>query len=252
MDNVIVKEYDSVKITRRGTESANDPVIVETTIDLLVNGTRLSSIVTTPGMHKELVVGYLVTEGAITSGDDIQGIEQNGNRVDVKIKSFEHFNLWYELRSSGCIGINWEHRDEDLFLPVKQTFGIGVILDSLKFLYSDVHERTRGAHMACLVDASGNMKYVALDVGRHNAIDKVVGAATLAGADITKLFLLSSGRQPAGMVMKAVRAGVPLVVSKAAPVSSGIDSARRANLTLACFADREKVKAFSCPERITV
>jgi FdhD protein len=252
MDNVIVKEYDSVKITRRGREPANDPVIVETTIDLLVNGIRLSSIVTTPEMHKELVVGYLVTEGAIKSRDDIQGIEQNGNRVDVKIKSFEHFNLWYELRSSGCIGINWEHRDEDLFLPVEQTFGIGVILDSLKFLYSDIHERTRGAHMACLVDARGDMKYVALDVGRHNAIDKVVGAATLAGADITKLFLLSSGRQPAGMVMKAVRAGVPLVVSKAAPVSSGIDSARRANLTLACFADREKVKAFSCPERITL
>jgi FdhD protein len=54
------------------------------------------------------------------------------------------------------------------------------------------------------------------------------------------------------MVMKASRAGIPLVVSKAAPISSGIDSARRANLTLCCFADKEKVKAFSCPERIIV
>jgi FdhD protein len=252
MSSMIVREYDSVKITRNGKEPAKDPVIVETTIDLLVNGTRLSSIVTTPEMHKELVVGYLVTEGAIKSRDDIQGIEQNGNKVDARIKSFEHFNLWYELRSSGCIGINWEHRDEDLYLPIVQKFGINMILDSLRYLYSDIHERTRGAHMACLVDAAGSMKYVALDVGRHNAIDKVVGAATLARDDITKLFLLSSGRQPAGMVMKAVRAGVPLVVSKAAPVSSGIDSARRANLTLACFADREKVKAFSCPERIMV
>jgi FdhD protein len=251
MDSVIVKEYDSTKITRRGREPAKDPVIVETTIDLLVNGTRLSSIVTTPEMHKELVVGYLLTEGAITSGGDIQGIEQNGNKVDVKIKSFEHFNLWYELRSSGCIGINWEHRDEGLFLPVGQTFGIGVILDSLKYLQSDVQGRTRGAHVACLIDADGRLLYNALDVGRHNAIDKVVGAATLAGTGLTKLFMLSSGRQPAGMVMKAVRAQIPLVVSKAAPVSSGIDSARRANLTLACFADKEKVKAFSCPERIT-
>jgi FdhD protein len=203
-------------------------------------------------MHKELVVGYLITEGAVRSKDDIQGIEQKDNKVDVKIKNFEHFDLWYELRSSGCIGINWEHRDEDLFLPVGQKFNIDVILDSLKYLYSDIHERTRGAHMACLVDAQGNSKYTALDVGRHNAIDKVVGAATLEGADITKLFLLSSGRQPAGMVMKAARAGVPLVVSKAAPISSGIDGARRANLTLCCFADKEKLKAFSCPERIIV
>jgi FdhD protein len=252
MDGLIVTEYDSVKITRKGREPAKDPVITETTIDLLVNGTKLSSIVTTPEMHKELVVGYLITEGAVRSRDDIQGIEQNGNKVDVKIKNFEHFDLWYELRSSGCIGINWEHRDEDLFLPVGQKFNIDVILDSLKYLYSDIHERTRGAHMACLVDAQGNSKYTALDVGRHNAIDKVVGAATLEGADITKLFLLSSGRQPAGMVMKAARAGVPLVVSKAAPISSGIDGARRANLTLCCFADKEKLKAFSCPERIIV
>lgn len=252
MDGPLVKEYDSVKITRKGKEPAKDPVIVETTIDLLVNGIRLSSIVTTPEMHKELVVGYLITEGAVKSRDDIQGIEENGSKVDVKIKNFEHFDLWYELRSSGCIGINWEMRDEDISLPVEQTFNVGMILDSLKYLYSDIHERTRGAHMACLVDAQGNAMHTALDVGRHNAIDKVVGAAVLEGEDITKLFLLSSGRQPAGMVMKAARAGVPLVVSKAAPISSGIDSARRANLTLCCFADKEKVKAFSCPERLVV
>ncbi|MDI6896711.1 formate dehydrogenase accessory sulfurtransferase FdhD [Methanocella conradii] len=245
-----VREYDSVKITRRGREPARDQVMVEATIDLLVNGTRLSSIVTTPEMHRELVVGYLITEGAISSMNDVQGIEQDGNKVDVKIKNFEHFNLWYELRSSGCIGINWEHRDEDLFLPIDQRFGIDVILDSLGYLYSDIHKKTRGAHTACLVDADGEVRYRALDVGRHNAIDKVVGAAALAGEDVTKMFLLSSGRQPAGMVMKAARAGIPLVVSKAAPISSGIESARRANLTLACFADGEKVKAFSCPERI--
>lgn len=252
MDSLLVKEYDSVRVTRNGKEPAKDPVIIEMTIDLLVNGTRLSSIVTTPEMHRELVVGYLITEGAIRSMGDIQGIEEKGNKVDVKIKSFEHFDLWYELRSSGCIGINWEHRDEGLFLPVEQTFGIGVILDSLKYLYSEVHERTRGAHMACLVDASGQARHIALDVGRHNAIDKVVGTAALAGDDITRMFMLSSGRQPAGMVMKASRAKIPLVVSKAAPISSGIDSARRTNLTLCCFADKEKVKAFSCPERIIV
>ncbi len=252
MSGAIIKEYDSVKVTRKGKEPAKDPVIVETTIDLLVNGTRLSSIVTTPEMHKELVVGYLITEGAVRSRNDIQGIEENGSKVDVKIRNFEHFDLWYELRSSGCIGINWENRDEDLFLPLEQKFGICVVLDSLKYLYSDIHERTRGAHMACLVDAQGNSKHIALDVGRHNAIDKVVGAATLAGEDITKMFMLSSGRQPAGMVMKAARAKIPLVVSKAAPISSGIDSARRANLTLCCFADKEKLKAFSCPERILV
>lgn len=248
----VIREYDSVKITRTGREQASDKVMIDETIDLLVNGTRLSSIVTTPEAHKELCVGYLVTEGAVRSRDDILGVEQQGKRVNIKVRNFEHFDLWYELRSSGCIGINWEQRDDDVKLPVRQTFDIGRILDSLRYLYSETHDITRGAHTACLVDEDGNLKYRALDVGRHNAIDKVVGAATLDGVDITRLFLLSSGRQPAGMVMKCVRAGIPMVVSKAAPISSGIDSARRANMTLACFADKEKVKVFSCPERIIV
>ncbi len=63
----IVAEYDSMKVTRRGMEPAKDLVMREMTIDLLVNGTRLSSIVTTPEMHKELVVGFLITEGAVST-----------------------------------------------------------------------------------------------------------------------------------------------------------------------------------------
>ena len=247
-----VKEYECLRVTRAGAEPAADPVMVEETIDLVINGTRLSSIVTTPDHHKELAIGYMITEGAVQSAADIVAVEEKDNRVYLKIRSFEHFDLWYELRSSGCIGVNWEHRDDNVALPVDQTFRIGTVLDSLRYLSSETQERTRGAHSACLVAADGALKHKALDIGRHNAIDKVVGMAALAGDDLTRLFLLSSGRQPAGMVMKAVRAKIPVIVSKAAPISSGIDSARRANATLCCFADREKVKVFSAPERIIV
>jgi FdhD protein len=247
-----VREYTSVKISRNGREPATDPVMIEETIELILNGTKLSAIVTTPDLHKELAVGYMVTEGAVKDRSDIEDVMEKDGKVFLKIRSFEHFDLWYELRSSGCIGVNWEKRDEDVTIPVIQTFPAGIVLDSLKYLSSEIQDRTRGAHSACLVDAEGRLRYRALDIGRHNAIDKVVGMALLNGDDLSKLFLVSSGRQPAGMVMKAVRAGIPLVVSKAAPISSGIDSARRANITLACFADREKVKVFSAPERITI
>ena len=245
-----VREYSCVKVTRTGAEQTSDPVMVEQTIELIINGTKLSSIVTTPDNHIELAIGYMITEGAVQSREDIEDYREENGRVYLKIRSFEHFDLWYELRSSGCIGVNWERRDDNVSLPVRQKFKIDVILDSLKYLFSETQERTRGAHSACLVAADGTLKYKALDIGRHNAIDKVVGMATLAGDDLSQLFLLSSGRQPAGMVMKAVRAKIPLILSKAAPISSGIDSARRANATLCCFADKEKVKVFSAPERI--
>jgi formate dehydrogenase family accessory protein FdhD len=245
-----VKEYQCLKVTRSGSEPMPDPVMIEETIELIINGTKLSSIVTTPDHHKELAIGYMITEGAVQGRDDIEDIKEEGNRVFLKIRSFEHFDLWYELRSSGCIGVNWEHRDDNINIPVDQKFPIGVILECVKNLRTDEQDRTHGAHVACLIAADGTLKYRAIDIGRHNAIDKVVGMATMAGDDLSKMFLLSSGRQPAGMVMKAVRAKIPLIVSKAAPISSGIDSARRANLTLCCFTDKEKTNVFSAPERI--
>jgi FdhD protein len=245
-----VREYLCLLMTRAGEKPMTDPVMVEETIELIINGTKLSSIVTTPDHHIELAIGYMITEGAVQRREDISDYGVENGRVYLKIRSFEHFDLWYELRSSGCIGVNWERRDESISLPVRQKFKVDVILDSLKYLYSETQDRTHGAHTACLVAADGTMKYRALDIGRHNAIDKVVGMATLAGDDLTKMFLLSSGRQPAGMVMKAVRAKIPMVVSKAAPISSGIDSARRANLTLCCFTNKDKTNVFSAPERI--
>ena len=245
-----VREYSSTKITREGREPATDPVMVEETIELIINGTKLSSIVTTPDLHKELAVGYMVTEGAVKDGKDIEEISEKDGWVYLTIRSFEHFDLWYELRSSGCIGVNWEKRDDDLHIPVKQTFRVDVLLDSVKNLYDVTQNRTGGAHSASLVDADGNLKYKALDIGRHNAIDKVVGMAVLNGDDLSKMFLISSGRQPAGMVMKAARAGIPLIISKSAPISSGVDSALRSNITLCCYATSEKFKVFSAPERI--
>ena len=245
-----VQVYSSTRISREGAEPATDPVMVEETIELIVNGSKLSSIVTTPDLHKELAVGYLVTEGAIKGKSDLESIEEKGNWVLLQIRSFEHFNIWHELRSSGCVGINWDTRDENVHLPLEQTFSSKILLESMKYLYDEVQDRTGGAHTASLVDASGRLRYKALDIGRHNAIDKVVGMAVLNGEDLSKMFLVSSGRQPAGMVMKAARAGIPLVISKAAPISSGIDSARRANVTLCCYATTEKMKVFSVPERI--
>lgn len=245
-----VRHYSSLLITRDDRSPAIDPVMVEETIQLIVNGAKLSSIVTTPHLHKELAVGHMVTEGALTNLNDIEEIAEKDGCVSLTIRSFPRLDLRYELRTSGSTGIDWDTRDDDRFLPVRQTFRTEVLLDSVKNLYDDTQNRTGGAHSASLVDTDGTLRYKAIDIGRHNAIDKVVGMAFLNGDDLSRMFLVSSGRQPAGMVMKAVRAGIPLIISKAAPISSGIDSALRANITLCCYATREKCKAFSAPERI--
>jgi FdhD protein len=206
--------------------------------------------VTTPDLHRELAVGYLVTEGAVRDRDDIEQISEQGSRVVLKVRSLERAGLRHELRSSGCIGLDWDKRDDDVHVPIRRKFRVDVLLDGIRHLYDQTQDRTGGAHTASLVDADGRLLYKALDIGRHNAIDKVVGMAVLNGDDLSAMFLVSSGRQPAGMVMKAARAGIPLIISKSAPISSGIDSAIRSNITLCCYATREKFKVFSAPERI--
>jgi FdhD protein len=245
-----VREYPSVKITRDGSEHTTDPVMVEETVGLIVNGKLLSSIVTVPGLHKELAVGRLVTGGILKDRNDIENVMEKDGRVLLKIRSSGCPGSGDGTGSVGCIELSRDKFGEDARLPVRQTFGIDVLLDGMKNLYDETQDRTGGAHSASLVDADGNLEYKALDIGRHNAVDKVVGMAFLNGENLSKMFLVSSGRQPADMVMKAVRAGIPLIISKAAPVSSGIDCALRFNITLCCFATREKAKVFSAPERI--
>jgi len=90
----------------------------------------------------------------------------------------------------------------------------------------------------------------AIDVGRHNAFDKVVGYSFLNGIDLSEHFILSTGRQSAGMVLKAARAGIPLVASKTAPLNSGIDAAQRTGVCLVCFVSDDRMSVFTHPERL--
>ncbi|HUL61630.1 MAG TPA: formate dehydrogenase accessory sulfurtransferase FdhD, partial [Methanocella sp.] len=89
-----VREYECLKVTRTRSEPMLDPVMVEETIELIINGTKLSSIVTTPEHHRELAIGYMITEGAVQGPGDIEAVEEKGSRVFMKIRSFEHFDLW--------------------------------------------------------------------------------------------------------------------------------------------------------------
>jgi len=90
------------------------------------------------------------------------------------------------------------------------------------------------------------------DIGRHNAVDKVIGIAALQKVDFSRCVLLSSGRQPANMVLKAARVGVPIVASIAGPVYSGIEAALKTGVTLVCFVRGERLNVYSFPERVLV
>lgn len=233
-----------------GKHTVSYSVAVEDTIDLFVNRVHMAAILATPEMLNELALGYLICEGVVKSKNEIKDIRINGRTIHVEIEPSEHIELWRELRSSGCVGVHWDE-NEDIFVESDATFDQDAIRKSLRFLESDIYKKTHGTHAACLVNKAGECMVKAIDVGRHNAFDKVVGRACIEGIDLGSHFLLSSGRQSAGMVMKAARAGIPLVATKTAPLNTGVEAAERTGVCLVCFVSTEKLSVFTHPERLS-
>jgi len=244
------QEYETVEIINRNARSSRFTAAVEETVELFVNNTHIASILTSPGKLEQLAVGYLVCEGFVGAASEIRDVRIVGeNRIFAKITPNDHFYMGFEIRSSGCIGVNRENT-EDVKVESDCHFHPNIIQGSLHYLESGIYQQTRGTHAACIIDRQGGCIACAIDVGRHNAVDKAIGQAIMDGFNPGVHYILSTGRQPAGMVMKAARSGIPMVVTKAAPLNSGIETALRTGICLVGFATPGRMVVFSNRWRI--
>jgi len=246
------QEYDSVEIINSNVRSSKFTAAVEETVELFVNNARIASILTSPGKLEQLAVGYLVCEGFVGAASDIHDVRvDNENRIFTEITQNDNFDIGFEIRSSGCIGVNKENND-DVKVESDSHFHPDIIQGSLHYLESEIYQQTRGTHAACIIDRQGGCIACAIDVGRHNAVDKAIGQAIMDGFNPGEHYILSTGRQPAGMVMKAARAGIPMVVTKAAPLNSGIETALRTGICLVGFATPDSMTVFTNVWRVKI
>lgn len=243
------RNYSARELINDVSQEENYVVAVEDTIELFVNKVPIAAILATPEMLEELALGYVICEGVVRAKEEIKNYQIKGKTIYIEIEPDEHLELWRELRSSGCVGVRWDE-NESVSVTSATIFSRDAIKKSLVYLESEIYKKTHGTHAACLVNTEGECVIKAIDVGRHNAFDKVVGKAYLEGIDLSRHFLLSTGRQSAGMVMKAARAGIPIVATKTAPLSSGIDAATKTGVCLVCFVSGEKLSVFAHLERI--
>jgi FdhD protein len=114
---------------------------------------------------------------------------------------------------------------------------------------SDLFLATGGVHSCALCDMENLICFME-DIGRHNAFDKVLGFALTGGVDLTRTFLLTSGRVPSDMMTKAVRARIPVIISHSAPTDSAIDMALKYNVTLSGFARGTRMNVYSAVHRV--
>jgi FdhD protein len=256
-----------LKIDEKRLQHIEDDVVVEEPLEVRVNGESFSVNMRTPGDDFDLAVGLLWTEGLIHSAGEIGTIaycpdeEQpelrnivNVGLVDASRKLESSRRLW----SNSSCGLCGKATLEAIHQACRRIDSrIHIHYDVLCELPSRLRqaqlnfERTGGIHAAALFDPGGNLLLLREDLGRHNAVDKLLGAALRGGTIVlSETVMLVSGRLGFEIAQKALAAGVPIVVSISAPSSLAIELGSDFGMTVIAFLRGRSMNIYTHPERI--
>jgi FdhD protein len=250
-----------------------DTVATEEPMEIRVGGPgqeakAVAVTMRTPGGDYELAAGFLFTEGLITPGevqrvaycDDLGDEEQRYNIVTITLdRPFAHDRLHRNFYSTSSCGICGKAALEDVEVrcaPVASgtevSTSVLVSLPDALRAKQRVFDRTGGLHAAGLFTPAGELITLREDVGRHNAVDKVIGEQLLAGqVPLADHVLQVSGRASFEIVQKAAVAGIPVVSAVSAPSSLAVEAAERFGMTLVGFVREGRCNVYSHPERVT-
>jgi len=254
-----------------------DELVVEEPLEIRVGQQSLIVVMRTPGHDFELAAGFLYTESLIASCDDIEiiaycdedpseteasGLSPLQNIVNVRLT--EELDLdaesgwqrnFHANASCGLCGKMTIESVRQQVQPLNSGFHINHTLfyklnDQLRKAQS-VFERTGGLHAAGLFDENGELLIIREDIGRHNAVDKVIGHALLTDlVPLDRHILMVSGRASFEIVQKALFARIPIIVAVSAASTLAVDLAKEGNLTLIGFMRGQSMAVYSCPERV--
>ena len=253
-----------------------DAVVTEEPLQLLLDGEPLSVVMRTPGHDVELALGLFFAEGIMSTLADVDFVRisaESGetedrvrldasivesNHVDVRLRTAPRRRPERAMLSSSACGVCGAVMIDDLrpdlvALRPGPAIDAGLLtslVDKLR-VAQGVFERTGGLHAAGLFDTTGRPVCVREDIGRHNAVDKVVGRMLLdGGVPIQDAVLVVSGRAGYEIVQKAITAGIPIVAAVGAPSSLAVALAREFGQTLVGFLRGERFNVYSAPERL--
>lgn len=222
----------------------------ETPVAIVYGGTNHVVMLASPGDLYDFATGFSVTEGIVRCPSEIRHIElrEKAKGIDLLIslsdEAMERFTIRRDRRNmvgrTGC-GLCGIDSMESLYEAVKAVADSPVRLEPLSVMHAvtdfqsqqPLKQLTKSVHGAAWVQADGTVMLVREDVGRHNALDKLIGALMRSGADLTDGFVLVSSRASYEMVQKNLAVGIRAMVSLSAPTAFAIRMAREANFTLA-------------------
>jgi FdhD protein len=255
------------------TTSRPDTLAVEEPLEIRVENASLSVTMRTPGDDFDLAIGFLITEGVLAAAADIRQVmhcldeDESGsptyNVVDISLAPGAHLHTAGSARSSvisSACGVCGKTSIDAITTtsryavgqdPVRLDPAVVAGLPTELRSHQKVFDRTGGLHAAGLFSADGTLRVVREDVGRHNAVDKVIGWAAREGLlPLTGHLLVVSGRASFELTQKAVMAGIPALVSVSAPSSLAVDLASEAGLTLVGFTRPPRMTVYTGGHRL--
>ncbi|MCX5780889.1 MAG: formate dehydrogenase accessory sulfurtransferase FdhD [Firmicutes bacterium] len=256
----IYKNYEITVYNQGVVEHIEDAVVQEKPLTLFLNHIELATMICSPGGYQELGVGFLLSEGMVQKPEDI---------LEISVKEEEGL-LWIESTAqvpqtgtflrrhiASCCG---KSRAGLYFINDARTLKrveseVRFTAEQLLTMIDTLEEKsvtfrlTGGVHSAALADQSGLLAMYE-DIGRHNAVDKVLGYAFMNRIDPHDKCLLLSGRIASEILIKAAHAEIPIVLSRSAPTGLTIELAEDLNITVVGFARGKKFSVYSHPERV--
>ncbi len=262
-----VHDCEVVRVAGGASTACADRVAREAPLEVRLHGEPFSVIMRTPGADRDLAAGFLFSENVIAGAADLAGVEEiDDGAIDVTLAGPcaaalpEILGTRRHVAMNASCGMCGRRTLESLEVsgaPLAASWRVPApvvaALPASLAAAQPVFAETGGLHAAALFDRQGRIEASAEDVGRHNAVDKLVGRMLLAGRlPLDGMLLFVSGRSSFEIVQKAYLASIPVVAAVSAPSSLAVDLARETGITLAGFVRDGRFNLYTHPHRVEV
>ncbi|MFC1998232.1 formate dehydrogenase accessory sulfurtransferase FdhD [Chloroflexota bacterium] len=255
-----VEKLNLQRFSHDGVEDIEDVVIKEAPITIILNNQELVTLLCSPVDLKYLAVGYLFSEGLLNDKNDIKKVAVDEDKGIVRVETVDELQpegelMFKRLITSGCgRGASlYSLADAQTLAEVKSDMTISpdAIFTLVKVFqnHSQIFKETGGVHSAALCDKQ-NILIFKEDIGRHNAIDKIIGQCMLNDISMDDHIILTSGRISSEILLKVLKRNIPILVSRSAPTNIGVKLATELGITLVGFVRGTRMNVYSHSQRI--
>jgi FdhD protein len=250
-----VKAAEFLSITSGSRQSIKGEVVDEILACISVNGDELTRYMCSPHDLPQLALGFLFNEALIDSAADVRSVHVSKKRtcVDIWLQKADFVLPKRPITTAGCGGgvtfddLSAKHKPLNSQLVVEDGELARLMREML--LGAVTYQRARGIHTAALA-CDGELLLQVEDIGRHNCLDRLAGAALMSDVETCDRIMLSSGRISSEMINKARRLQTPVVCSRTSPTSLSVALAKAWNITLVAYLRKDRMRVYTYPERV--